>query len=183
MIENVKANGGKMTDADKATITSMLSGQEGMAAWLSVLMAAEDDWQKMAVAIDNAHGKAEEMSKTKMNTLEGDVRTLSSAFEALQLEIFEGGGGAGLRAFTQGLTDDIRFIQNAIKDGFDISDIGGLISKVITQLKNKFLEFDGIGSILAGGALMLGLKKVYDLMIRLKDAAVTFFFVILTHTF
>lgn len=35
MIENVKAKGG-MTDSDKATLTSMMAGQEGMSAWLSV---------------------------------------------------------------------------------------------------------------------------------------------------
>ena len=29
----------------------------------------------------------------------------------------------------------------------------------INDLKNKFLAFDGVGSILAGGALAFGLKK------------------------
>ena len=173
MIENVKANGGQMTDSDKATMASMLSGQEGMAAWLSVLMASTEDWEAMAAAIDNAHGKADEMSKIKMDTLEGDVKTLGSAFEALQLELFTGNGSSGLREFTQGLTEDIRYIQEALKDGFDIGDIGGLLAKVATQLKDKFLAFDGVGSILAGGALVMGLKKIYDLTMKLKDAAVT----------
>lgn len=136
-------------------------------------MASTEDWEKMAEAIDNAHGKADEMSKIKMDTLEGDVKTLGSAFEALQLELFTGNGSSGLREFTQGLTDDIRYIQDAIKDGLDIGDIGGLLAKVITQLKNKFLEFDGVGSILAGGALAMGLKKIYDLTLKLKDAAAT----------
>ena len=172
MIEDVKAKGG-MSDADKATITSMLSGQEGMAAWLSVLMASNEDWEHMADAIDKAHGKADEMSKVKMDTLEGDVKTLGSAFEALQLEIFSGNGGDGLRGFTQALTDDIRFIQEALKDGFDIGDIGGLLAQVATQLKDKFLQFDGVGSILAGGALVMGLKKIYDLTMKVKDAAMT----------
>ena len=173
MIENVKANGGQMTDADKATITSMLAGQEGMAAWLSVLMASTEDWNKMADAIDNAHGKAEEMSKIKMNTLKGDVDALGAAFEALQLEIFTGQGGSGLRAFVQGVTDDIRYIQTALKDGFDVGDIGGLIARVITQLKDKFLELNGVGSVLAGGALVVGLKKIYDIMSNIKNAAIT----------
>lgn len=136
-------------------------------------MASTEDWEKMADAIDKAHGKADEMSKIKMDTLEGDVKTLGSAFEALQLELFEGSGGSGLREFTQGLTDDIRYLQESIKDGFDIGDIGGLLAKVVTQLKDKFLAFDGVGSILAGGALVMGLKKIYDLTLKLKDAAVT----------
>ena len=172
MIENVSNNGGKMSDADKATLTSMLAVQEGMAAWLSVLMASEEDFNKLVAQIEAANGKAKEMADIKMDTLEGDVKTLVSAFEALQLEIFEGDAGNGLRAFTQGLTEDIRFVQNLLKDGFDIGDIGGMLAKVATQLKDKFLAFDGVGSVLAGGALVMGLKKIYDLTMRLKTAAV-----------
>ena len=177
MIEDVKAKGG-MSDADKATITSMMAGQEAMSAWLSVLMASNEDWEHMADAIDKAHGKADEMSKIKMDTLEGDVKTLGSAWEALQLTLIggedgQGAAASGLRSFVQGLTDDVRVLENALKDGFDISDIGTIIAKVATQLKDKFLQFDGVGSVLAGGALVMGLKKIYDLTMKVKDAAMT----------
>ena len=83
----------------------MLAGQEALSGWLSVFLASQEDWEKMADAIDNAHGKAQEMADIKMDAL----KTLSSAFEALQLEIFTGDGSKGLRAFTQALTEDIRF--------------------------------------------------------------------------
>ena len=118
----------------------MFAGQEGMAAWMSVLIVSEEDFNKLVAQIEAANGKAKEMTGIKMDTLEGDA-------------------GNGLRAFTQGLTEDIRFIQNLLKDGFDIGDIGGMLAKVATQLKDKFLAFDGVGSVLAGGALVMGLKK------------------------
>ena len=115
----------------------MFAGQEGMAAWMSVLIVSEEDFNKLVAQIEAANGKAKEMTGIKMDTLEGDA-------------------GNGLRAFTQGLTEDIRFIQNLLKDGFDI---GGRLANVATQLKDKFLAFDGVGSVLAGGALVMGLKK------------------------
>ncbi len=39
-----------------------------------------------------------------------------------------------------------------------------------SQLKNKFLELDGIGSILAGGVLMVGLRKLLNMGLRVKSA-------------
>ena len=163
---------------DKTTVTNLLAGQEALAGWLSVLMASEKDWKSLADNIDNADGAADKMSKIKMDTLEGDIKTLGSAWEAFQLELMGGEDGkgaaaSGLRSLLQGLTEDVRYFQNAIKDGFDIGDIGGLLAKVATQLKDKFLAFDGVGSILAGGALVMGLKKIYDLTMKVKDAAMT----------
>lgn len=76
-----------------------------------------------------------------------------------------GTGAEGLRSFTQGLTEDIRAFKKSLEDGFDI---GSIMSRVVTQLKNKFLEFDGVGSILAGGALFMGLKKIFNLTMQLK---------------
>lgn len=169
MIKNAK-NGG-MSDADKATLTSMLTGQEGMAAWLSVLMASKNDWELMAKNMDEANGAAEAMKNIKMDTLQGDIATLQSAWEALQLTMFEGKGSDGLRSFVQAVIDDLRLLNQAFQDGINISDIGSLIAKVVTQLKDKFLAFDGIGSYLAGGALIAGLKKIYDWTNKLKDAA------------
>ena len=78
-----------MTNADKATLT--------------VLMASNEEFQKMIDSIDKASGSAQKMADTKMNTLEGDIKTLSSAFEALQLEMFEGSGVNRLREFFSGI--------------------------------------------------------------------------------
>jgi len=52
----------------------------------------------------------------------------------------------------QGVKDDVAKFKGYIEDGFDISDIGRSAMDVLVQLKNKFIELDGVGSLLAGGA-------------------------------
>ena len=173
MLENAQKNGGKMTDKDMLALSNMLAGQEALSGMLALMTSDDETWNKKIAAIQNAHGRAGEMAEVKMDTLEGDLKTLGSAFEAFQLEIMTGKGAEGLRSFTQGLTEDIRAFKKSLEDGFDIGDIGGAVAKVVTQLKNEFLEFDGVGSILAGGALMLGLKKIYNLTMQVKNAAMT----------
>lgn len=169
MVESVKAKGGTMSDQDKATMTTMLAGQEGLAAWLSVLLAAEGDVDKLTKAIDGASGKAQEMADIKMYTLDGSIKSLGSAWEALQLELFEGQGGAGIRNFVDAATEDIRKFKKYLEDGFDISDIGKITLDIVNQLKDKFLEMDGVGSVLAGGALLAGLYKISSVAISVKN--------------
>ena len=173
MLENAQKNGGKMTDKDMLALTNMLSGQEALSGMLALITADDETWNKKIAAIQNAHGRVGEMAEVKMDTLEGDLKTLGSAFEAFQLELMTGSGAEGLRSFTQGLTEDIRAFKKSLEDGFDLGDIGSVMARVVTQLKNKFLEFDGVGSILAGGALFMGLKKIFNLTMQLKNAAMT----------
>ena len=173
MIEEMQANGGKMSDATKASLTNLLGGQEGLAAWLSVLTASDESWEKKLKAIDQAHNKALEMKEIKENTLEGDLHAIGSAWEALQLELMEGQGGESLRSFVQTATKDIRDFKKTLEDGFDIGDVGKLTANVITQLKDKFLQMDGVGSVLAGGALVLGLTKIISLARKAHETVKT----------
>ena len=168
-IANVQKNGGKMTGADKLKLTSMLAGQEAMSGWLSVLLATEEEWKNLEEQIENANGKAEKMSEIQMDNLAGDITKLGSAWEGFNIALMEGNAAGGLRDFTQGVTDFISKGIDALKDGFQVTDIFALIGTAVDKLKNKFLEFDGIGSILAGGALFMGLKKIASLAFSIKD--------------
>ena len=169
-IENVQKNGGKMTGADKLKLTSMLSGQEAMSGWLNVFLASEEDWNKLAAEIDNAQGKAQKMADTQLDNLAGDVTMLGSAWDAFQRNLVKGDASAGLREFTQGLTGLLTTANNLFKDGIQITDFVKIGADAITRLKNKFLELNGIGSLLAGGALFMAMKKILSMSLSVKDA-------------
>lgn len=156
-IENTQKNGGKMTGADMLKMSSMLAGQEAMSGLLSVLLG---DWDELAAKIEDAHGAAEKMASVQLDNLSGDLKILGSAWDAFQQGFFEGQAGDGLREFVKSLTEIVSRAQKLFSDGIQIGDIGKVIFDVIDRLKNKFLELDGIGSVLAGGALMAGLMKV-----------------------
>lgn len=106
---------------------------------------------------------AKEMAITQLDNLKGDIEELSGAWENFQITLMSGSGTSGLRSFTQELTELIKLGTEGLKDGFGFDDLFALVSRGITDLTNKFIAFDGIGSLLAGGALFLGLKKIYSL--------------------
>ena len=158
-----------LTDAEKAEAASAIAGQEAMSGFLAIVNASEADFDKLTASIDNAEGAAGNMAKTVNDNLKGDLKSLSSVWESVQLEFMSGKGADGLREFVQGVKDDVAKFKGYIEDGFDISDIGRSAMDVLVQLKNKFIELDGVGSLLAGDALAGGLYKIVSLSKKAID--------------
>ena len=159
-ISQTMKNQGKMGSADMAKMAAMLAGQEAMSGLLAVLMG---DWDAMAQKLDDVGGTAKEMAETMLDNLAGSFTKLGSAFDAFQQDLLEGSAGDGLRGLVDSLTELFTRANKLFQDGIDLPDLGKLLADVVTRLKNKFLELDGIGSILAGGALVMGLTKIINL--------------------
>lgn len=168
--QQLAAQGGKMNDKDKAKFAKMFAGEEAISGWLAIITASDEDYQRKIAAIDNSRGAADEMSKKRADTLAGDLEILKSAWQDFQIELMSGKGASGLRDFVQGLSKDVTQFKTSLKDGLDIGDIGSLALNVLKQLKDKFIQFDGVGSILAGGALAAGLYKIVGLTRKAVDA-------------
>ncbi|MGM9560222.1 phage tail tape measure protein [Anaerovibrio slackiae] len=159
-----------LTDAQKTQYAASIAGQEAMSGFLAIMNESDENFNKLANSVDKAKGKAEEMNKIKNDNLAGDVKSLQSAWESLQLTIMEGGQGtggggpaSGLRGFVTALKDDVDLLKKSLEDGLDISDVGKLSLNVVSQLYEKFKALDGVGSLLAGGALAAGLYKIVSL--------------------
>lgn len=172
-LENVQANGGKMSGAELMKMVSMLSGQEAMSGWLAAFLAPLDEAEGLFSALENAEGTLETMSKIQMDNLAGSFVLLSSAWDAFQRNLVKGEASKGLRSFVDSVTDTLSKANRLFEDGIDIGDFGAIIIDVIAKLKAKFLELDGIGSILAGGALVMGLKKILSLALNVKETLAT----------
>lgn len=159
-----------LTDAQKNQFAASIAGQEAMSGFLAIMNESDENFNKLANSVDKAKGKAEEMNKIKNDNLAGDVKSLQSAWESLQLTIMEGGQGtggggpaSGLRGFVTALKEDVDLLKKSLEDGLDISDVGKLSLNVVSQLYEKFKALDGVGSLLAGGALAAGLYKIISL--------------------
>lgn len=159
-----------LTDAQKTQYAASIAGQEAMSGFLAIMNESDENFNKLANSVDKAKGKAEEMNKIKNDNLEGDLAYLRSSYEALQHTIMEGGQGtggggpaAGLRGFVTALKEDVDLLKKSLEDGLDISDVGKLSLNVVSQLYEKFKALDGVGSLLAGGALAAGLYKIVSL--------------------
>lgn len=175
MIGNLREAFAGLSQEEKMKYAYDLAGVDGMKTIQLLVNASASDYEKLTEAIANADGAARKMAETRMDNLAGDMEQLGGAWETFQLSIMEGKGAEGLRSFVSGVTKDIERLTEYMKDGFDISDVGRLTLDILTQLKNKFLELDGIGSILAGGVLAGALYKIASLAKKagqfIKDAS------------
>lgn len=171
LIGNAQAHGGKLGGGDRLKLASMLAGTEAMSG---ILLGVTGDIEALEKQIRGADGAAEEMAATMRDNLAGSFKLLGSAWDSFQQGLLEGKGGEGIRAFVDTLTEIISRADKLFSDGIHVADFGKIIGDVIGRLKNKFLELDGIGSILAGGALAAGLTKIFMLSQRALGALKNF---------
>lgn len=165
-----------LTDDQKVQYAASIAGQEAMSGLLAIMNASEGDFEKVANAIDHANGSAEKMAKTRMDNLAGDIELVGGAWDQFVQTIMKGGTASGLRSIVQEIGSIMDLLNTRIKDGLDFGDVFAIAGKGITDLKNKFLQFDGVGSILAGSALAAGLYKIIGLTKKASSALKDLFF-------
>ena len=66
-----------------------IAGTEAMSGFLAIINASEDDFNKLADAVDNADGAAASMAKTMNDNLKGQITILGSTLEGLGIKVFD----------------------------------------------------------------------------------------------
>lgn len=164
-----------LSKADKTELANKLAGQEAMSALLAMVNATEADFDKLTEAIKKSEGEAEKMNKIRNDNLRGDLKQLASIWEGIQLDIMGDGEGAGgaagetLRGTIKALNVELNKFHENIRNGINMNAIFEVGIDGVKALIGKFIEFDGIGSVLAGGALALGLAKIYKLVTKVSS--------------
>lgn len=150
-------NGGKLGSADIIKMSSMLAGLENAPKLMAMLF---QDIDALEAKMTDVEGTAQNMADIQLDNLSGDMTKLASAWDAFQQDLVEGSAADGLRSFVQTLTEMVSNAQKLFSDGIQIGDFGKIIFDVVDRLRSKFMELDGVGSILAGGVLMGALMKI-----------------------
>ena len=136
-LDNLRVVFGQLTPEQQAQAAATIFGKEAMSGMLAIINAAEEDIQKMTVATTDYNGAAQVMSDIMEDNLKGDIANLQSAWEELQLVLFEKIVPI-LREIIQWLTDLITWVSNLeanIKEKF----------KSNTDTIEKFKKFfDGV---------------------------------------
>lgn len=153
----------------KNNVANMLAGQEGMTGLLALVNASDADFDKLADSIDNSSGAAKRMADIRLDNLAGDLEYLSGDWDALVMKFTSGAAAGGLRSLVQEVDDIVQTFSTAVDDGFQFSDVLTTVGKVVQDLFDKFIQLDGVGSVLAGGALAGGLVKIIQLLNRAKN--------------
>lgn len=77
----------QLTEAEKAANAESIAGKTGMAGLLAMVNATEEDFNKLANAIDNSNGKAAEMAEIMSKTTKGKMTQLKSALEGVCIQL------------------------------------------------------------------------------------------------
>ena len=78
-----------MTQGQKDSIINQLFNTTDLAAVNGLLAAQGEQWDTLAAQIDAADGAMGQMAKTQIDNLQGAMTILSSAFEGLQLAVYD----------------------------------------------------------------------------------------------
>lgn len=156
-----------LTDEEKMNALSTLFGSDAIRGGMIMLREGAKGVKDMNAAMKDI--TAHETAKVAMDNLRGSLLRLKSAWENLTIKLLDHGVGDGLRSLTDEFGKLTSHFSGLIDDGLQVTDVIKIVGEGINDLKNKFLAFDGIGSVLAGGALAVGLKKIYNLAMKVKD--------------
>ena len=156
-----------LTDEEKMNALSTMFGSDAIRGGMIMLREGAKGVKDMNAAMKDI--TAHETAKVAMDNLRGSLLRLKSAWENLTIKLLDHGVGDGLRGFTEEFGKLTSHFSGLIDNGLQVTDVIKIVGEGINDLKNKFLAFDGIGSVLAGGALAVGLKKIYNLAMKVKD--------------
>lgn len=153
-----------LSKMDQTRLAKQLAGEDAISGFLAIMNANESDWKKLETAIDHSQGAAKNMENISTSNLWGSIKGLQSAWEAVQLGIMSQGPGSGMKEFVDAATIDLRKFTKSLEDGFQFKDLVDVAKNAVQQLIDKFVQLDGMGSVLAGGTLAFGLVKLIGLL-------------------
>lgn len=78
-----------MTQGQKDSIINQLFNKTDLAAVNGLLAAQGEQWNTLAAQIDNADGAMGRMAETQIDNLQGAMTIMSSAFEGMQLAVYD----------------------------------------------------------------------------------------------
>lgn len=113
-----------------------LTDKRSVAAF-STFLEGTDSITKLNLELQNAGGTAKEMADKQLNTLEGRLKILDSAWEGLILS-FEDGDGV-LNKIAKFIVDDLATALSILSGNTeDVEGKMGLLSSIVNDLKIKF---------------------------------------------
>ena len=153
IIKDIRQGMSKLTPESKASVAAMLAGQEAMSGLLAMANSSDEDFDKLANAINNSNGAAKEMAAERMNNLKGDLEQLSGDWDSFTTKIMDGKIG-GFREIVQGIDNWFAgFADNVETNGLNVKSILDGITSAIKELVGQTVKMEGLPSILSGIAL------------------------------
>ena len=127
-----------MTNQQVDGILATLFNKRDLASARAMMKAAGDDFSKIEKTISESAGACDQMYKTQLDNLEGDLALFTSALQGLGIEIYENIGG-GVREGVQLATECIGDLNKAFKkNGLQglVGEFGSVLSKAVNYISD-----------------------------------------------
>lgn len=155
VMQNLRTSFDGLSEAEKTQYAATLAGKEAMAGMLVLVNSSDEDFNKLANAIDNSNGAAKQMSNTMQDNLKGDITIMKSALEGLQIAFYDCFDDTAREA-VQGATGVINELQESVANG-DIRVSLERMSTSFADFSKKVLEFtkDALPKIIDGATWLM----------------------------
>lgn len=136
VMDNLRTSLGGLSEQEQTAAASTIFGKEAMAGMLAIINTSEEDYNKLADAINNSEGAADRMAETMQDNLAGALEQLGGAVETVQLS-----WGERLKPYIMALAGLLQDNMPAIEEfGIKVFDA---IDKKIEEVQDKIAEFTG----------------------------------------
>ena len=152
-----------MTNQQVDGILATLFNKRDLASARAMMKAAGDDFSKIEKTISESAGACDQMYKTQLDNLEGDLALFTSALQGLGIEIYENIGG-GVREGVQLATECIGDLNKAFKkNGLQglVGEFGSVLSKAVNYVSDLAPKLtESAGDLIT--SFILGIEKSSD---------------------
>lgn len=127
-----------MTNQQVDGILATLFKKRDLASARAMMKAAGDEFSKIEKTISDSAGACDQMYKTQLDNLEGDLALFTSALQGLGIEVYENIGG-GVREGVQLATECIGDLNKAFKkNGLQglVGEFGSVLSKAVNYVSD-----------------------------------------------
>ena len=100
VLENTRKSLRGLSEDEQTAAVKDIFGKNALSGMMAIINASDEDWAKLADAVDNADGAAARMAEIMMDNLAGSITLLQSAYEGVQ-DTF----GERLAPYARGIVD------------------------------------------------------------------------------
>ena len=118
VMENLRGSLGNLSETEQTAAASAIFGKEAMAGMLAIVNASEDDWKKLAKAVDHADGASQRMADTMLDNLSGKFTLFQSALDGVKISLGERVSPYLVEALGW-ITDKMPAVERALMRGMD----------------------------------------------------------------
>ncbi len=131
VMEELRSATANMTAEQKSQLANTIAGTQAQKGLLAILNASEEDYNKLADAINNADGAAANMSETMLDNLQGSITLLQSAVDGVKISF-----GERLSPYVRSLADWLTAQMPAVEQGLD--EFMDWLDTKIDRMQRKF---------------------------------------------